>query len=256
MIGRPASFNRPFAYLRKNPQMWLSILLFSAGMGATVMKISTLAGALFGSGATMLGGWINELNTRRSTSEDKARREKDARDYLAPELRRMIERAIWIHERSCPNFIGASVENTGKPPGYELTTGDVKEDFLPFIPRLYPDATQFRDLPGEQASALVAFYDSLEATRSIVEQWWEREGQLPVNIFLGIMDSAKKSLKLALLCIEQFDLDKRFPPEYAAGKTLTERITMTLTFAEGALKHHIERSQAKQKAEAARPLKR
>jgi hypothetical protein len=40
--------------------------------------------ALFGAGAALLGAWITELNNRRSATEEKSRRQSEARQYLAP----------------------------------------------------------------------------------------------------------------------------------------------------------------------------
>jgi hypothetical protein len=52
----------------------LSAALFVAGAVFTALKVSTLAGALFGAGAAFLGSWITEINNRRTASEDKANR--------------------------------------------------------------------------------------------------------------------------------------------------------------------------------------
>ena len=109
-----------------------------------------------------------------------------ARAYLAPELHRTIERALYIHGRALANFICASAENGVKP-------NDRKEDFLPFRPSLYPTAPQIRDLPPEDAAALSAYYDSLNALSDNVNGWWEREGQLPVNIFNSFLHGVEKA---------------------------------------------------------------
>jgi len=237
-VSRYPVFGRTLGHIRKNPQLWLSGGLFLGGSFATVEKISTLAGALFGAGAAMLGAWINELNNRHSAVDEKLRRERDARQYLAPELYRAIERALYIHDRAIPNFICASAENEIKP-------NDLKDDFLPYWPVLYPNAPQFRDLPGNQASALITFYDSLHSLAKFVEDWWEREGQLPVNIFNMILHSADKSLRLALICIKEFDLEAMYPPQYEAWGTITFRINRSLSIAEQARNAHLARFEAK-----------
>jgi hypothetical protein len=132
---------------------------------------------------------------------DKLRRQSEARRYLAPELNRTIARALYIHSRAIPNFVCASAEHSIKP-------NDRKEDFIPYSPALYPHAPQCQDLAADDAMALIAFYDSLHSLTDFVNGWWEREGQLPVNIFNMILHHADKSLELALICVGKFDLER------------------------------------------------
>ena len=238
LIARYPGLGRPLSYIQRNPHLGLSVALFCGGSLATAYKVSTLAGALFGAGAALLGAWINELNSRRVASEEKLRRQSEAQQYLSPELYRTIERALYIHDRAIPNFICASAENDIKP-------NDLKEDFIPYWPVLYPNAPQFRKLPGDKATALINFYDSLHSLAKFAEEWWQREGQLPVNIFNMILHSADKSLRLALVCIKTFDLDKMYPPPYETWGTITSRIERSLSSAEEARKHHIARFEAK-----------
>ena len=226
-------------YIRRNPQMMLSGGLFCVGI-FTVGRFPPLAGALFGAGASLLGAWITELHNRSSQVEKTKKLQTDARQYLAPELHRTIERVLYIHERAIPNFICASAENDVKP-------NDLKDDFIPYWPVLYPNAPQFRDLSGDDAVSLIGFYDSLHALGDFVTSWWEREGQLPVNIFNMILHNADKSLRLAQVCIEKFELEKLFPPPYESWGTISTRIVNSLKFAEDARKHHIERFEAKAK---------
>jgi hypothetical protein len=237
-ITRYPAFGRALAYIRKNPHMGLSVVLFCVASIATAYQIATLAGALFGAGAALLGAWITELNTRRSTSEEKSRRQSDARLYLAPELYRTIQRALYIHERAIPNFICASTESQIKP-------NDLKDDFIPYWPVLYPNAPQLRDLPGDQAAALITFYDSLHSLAQFVGDWWEREGQLPVNIFNMILHNADKSLRFALICIKEFHLEQMYPAQHESSGTISSRIERSLSSAENARKQHIARFEAK-----------
>jgi hypothetical protein len=238
---------RTLDYIRKNPHMGLSVALFCVGSVAAAYQIATLAGALFGAGATLLGAWITELNNRHSTSEEKSRRQSDARQYLAPELYRTIERALYIHDRAIPNFGCASAENQIKP-------NDLKDDFIPYWPVLYPNAPQFRDLPGDKAAALVTFYDSLHSLAKMVEDWWEREGQLPVNIFNAILQNAGKSLRCALICIKEFDLEQMYPPQYESLGTISSRIERSLSSAEKALTQHMARFEAAKSPNKTKPV--
>lgn len=79
------------------------------------------------------------------------------------------------------------------------------------MPTLYPGASQFRDLSGDDAVTLIAFYDSLDSLEKFVGDWWERDGQLPVNIFNMIMTLSNKSQIHAENCIKRFDLETFFP---------------------------------------------
>ncbi|MFZ0424302.1 MAG: hypothetical protein WAL80_15615 [Xanthobacteraceae bacterium] len=165
-------------------------------------------------------------------------RQETARRYLSPELNRTIERVLYIHSRAIPNFICASAENNFKP-------NDLKEDFIPYRPTLYPSASEVRELPADDAAALSAFYDSLISLADFVNDWWGREGQLPVNIFNMIMHHAQRSLELALVCIEKFDLERQYPPKYEAHDTISSRIKRSMSSAADASKHHIARFEAK-----------
>jgi hypothetical protein len=229
-------------FVRKNPHMGLAALLFIVGIVALPTKLAIISGALFGAGASLLGAWINELNSRRSKAEEKTRTEADARRYFAAELNRTIERVLYIHERACPNYMAAVneyilVENKVKP-------NDLQTDFFPEMPVLYPGAPQFRELSGDDATALIAFYDSLHALDSFVTDWWEREGQLRVNIFNQMLHLSAKSLALALVCMQRFDLENLYPPPFEAWGTLTSRIERSLSFAKEMLEKHIARIEA------------
>ena len=234
----------------QNPQILLAAALFYFGWWATKDSASTLAGALFGAGATLIGTWISELNSRQAAALEHVRRHEEARRYFVPELYRTIERVLYVHGRAIPNFTCASAESDIKP-------SDLQQDFIPYWPVLYPNSAQFHDLSGDEATALVAFYDSLNTLAEFVRDWWNREGQLHVNLFLTILHSSEASLKLAKVCIEKFDLETLCPPPYAAWGTLTSRIDRSLSVSADAMKHHQERWQAKAGgATSPKPLRR
>jgi hypothetical protein len=226
---------RAFSYVQKNPQLGLAAVLFCAGVVALATHIAALAGALFGAGATLLGTWITEFNNGRVAAEERLQRHGQARQYLAPELRRAIVRALHIHERAIANFISASAEHEIKP-------DDLKVDFIPSWPVLYPNAPQVHELSGEEAVALIAFYDSLHSLAEIVNDWWEREGQLPVNN--AILHSADES-KLALVCVEKFGLEQLYPPRNEPVRTISSRIERSLSTVVKAREQHIARFAAK-----------
>jgi len=228
VMNRIASIGVP------SPHIVLSACLFGAG-GILLLTnvVPTVAGALFGAAASLLGAGITEFNKKKADAADKLRRETDARRYFAAELNRAIERMLYIHQRASANFICASTKT-------ELP-GDKREDFLPHMPTLYPDAPQFRDLSGDDAMALIAFYDVLRAQERSVEDWWQREGQLPVNIFNLFMRLSKDSLILAKDALVRFDLDRLYPPRYQAWKPLSERIEWELSNSARIMEAHLKR---------------
>ena len=190
---------------------------------------------------------VINVHAQLGNTADDARRQSEARKYLAPELQRTIERVLYIHGRAIANFICHSADNGIKP-------NDQKKDFLPYWPNLYPNAPQVRELNEQDAAALIAYYDSLHSLNDHVEDWWEREGQLPVNLFNSFLHDASKSLKIALTCIDKFGLEELFPPPYEAWGTLSARISQSLKSEDEARKHHLARFEAKAaKEKAARP---
>lgn len=227
---------RVSSYIKENPHMAVSNGLFCGGGIALWLNVTPLAGSLFGAGGALLGAWITELNKRRTEAEDKAEKETDAIAALAPELQRTIERAQYILDRAVVNFMCESSVNG-------LKTNDLQADFRPYLPTLYPSAPQVRDLPGEKAIALVRYYDSLNEISKHVDDWWEREGQLAVNIFNVLMHAAEKSLQLGLACVREFDLETRFPPPYESWGTLTSRIERSLDNATNARQHHLNQAE-------------
>ena len=229
---------RVLGYIKENPHMAVSVGLFCGGGVALALNITPLAGSLFGAGGALLGAWITELNKRRTDAEDKAKRGAEAADALAPELQRTIERVQYILDRASVNFSCESSVNGVK-------TKDLQIDFRPYLPTLYPSAPQVRDLPGEKAIALIRFYDSLNEISKHVDDWWEREDQLAVNIFNVLMHAAEKSLRLGLACIGEFDLEARFPPSYESWGTLTSRIDRSLDNAAKTRQHHMDRAEAR-----------
>lgn len=218
--------------------MAVSIGLFCGGGVALWQNIAPLAGSLFGAGGALLGAWITELNKRRTDAEDKAKKEAGAVAALAPELQRTIERVQYVLDRTVANFICESTVNGVK-------TNDLQADFRPYLPTLYPSAPQVRDLPGEKAIALIRYYDSLNEISKHVDDWWEREGQLAVNIFNVLMHTTEKSLRLGLICVREFDLETRFPPPYESWGTLTSRIERSLDNAAKTLQLHLDRAETR-----------
>lgn len=226
-------------YVQENPHMAVSLSLFCCGGAALWQNVTPLAGSLFGAGGALLGAWITELNKRRTDALDKAKKETGAVAALAPELQRSIERVRFILDRTVANFSCESSVDGAK-------TNDLQADFRPHLPSLYPSATQVRDLPGEKAIALIHYYDSLHELSNLVDDWWEREGQLAVNIFNVLMHSAEKSMRLGLVCVREFDLEKLFPPPYESWGSLSSRIELSLDSAATSRRHYIDQAEKHQ----------
>ncbi len=225
--------------IKENPHLVVSVVLFCFGGIALWQEVTPLAGSLFGAGGALLGAWITELNKRRTDSENKTKKETDAVAALAPELQRTIERVKYILDRTVANFACESSSNGTK-------TSDLQADFRPYLPALYPSSPLVRDLTGEKAIALIRYYDSLNELSNLVEDWWEREGQLAVNIFNVLMHAAEKSIRLGLVCVGEFDLEARFPPPYKSWGTLTSQIERSLDSAIKSRQHHLDRAEKRQ----------
>ena len=179
----------------------------------------------------------NSASEVHAATANPAKQHSEARRCLAPELQRTIDRVLFIHGRALANFVSHSADTKMKPT-------DLKQDFIPHWPKLYPNAPQFRDLVEEDAAALVAYYDSLHALNDDVNDWWGREGQLPVNLFNTFLHRASKCLRLALICIEKFELEALIPPPYESWGTISFRINQALKSEEQARSAHIARSEA------------
>jgi hypothetical protein len=184
---------------------------------------------------------IHQVINNRAPSagtEESLRRQSEGRRLLAPELQRTIDRVLYIHGRAIANFVSHSVGTNPRPT-------DLKQDFIPHWPSLYPNAPRVRDLTAEDAGALIDYYDSLHLLNDEVNEWWEREGQLPVNLFNVFLHKASKCLKLALICIDKFELEALIPPPYESWGTISSRINRSLKSEEQARNAHLTRFQAK-----------
>ena len=92
---------------------------------------------------------------------------------------------------------------------------------------------------------MTAYYDSLHALNDEVSDWWARDGQLAVNLFNVFRDKASRSLRLALVCVERFDLETLIPPPYESWGTISSRIRDALRSEEQIMQAHLQRAAAK-----------
>ncbi|MHA3541228.1 hypothetical protein ACX1G6_11090 [Yersinia enterocolitica] len=224
-------------FFQKNPHLGPAIFLFLLGtMFLTTKNFTAVAGALFGAGASLLGAWISDFNSQKKESLIKTKQESEARGYFIPELTRIIKRVIYIQERAIINYSitfgyinkniksGLDIANEIKEP---IKTGDLKEDFMPYLPRLYPNAPQFKELSGKDATSLIAFYDSLFEIELLIKDWWKREGQLEANLFNMIAHNSEKSLSLALECLTKLEIEN-FNDTAPPKDSLTYKILLAL----------------------------
>lgn len=181
---------------------------------------------------------VQDAPSVAALSDESPSRQREARRILAPELQRTIERVLFIHGRALANFLAHSTNSSLKP-------NDVKQDFLPHWPNLYPNAPVVRELAEDDAAALTAYYDSLHALNEEVNDWWARDGQLAVNLFNVFRNKASRSLRLALGCIERFDLETLIPPPYESWGTISSRIRDALRSEEQIMQAHLQRAAAK-----------
>lgn len=224
-------------FFRTNPHLGPSILLFALGMiFLLTMAFSAVSGALFGAGASLLGAWISDFNLRKKEIESKKQKERDAQKYLTPELLRTVVRVLKIQDRAIINYSRTARENNRSGvltyplhPGIQdmVDLGDKKEDFLPYLPLLYPNVNQFSDLPGDKAVKLITYYDSLFELETFVKDWWKREGQIPSNIFNSISHQSERSLRLALECLKEFQIENSIH-ELSHSQSISSRIESAL----------------------------
>jgi hypothetical protein len=234
-------FQEVWETLRRNPQLALSSALFFGGILGLAFGVPAIAGALFGAGATMLGAWITSNNLQRSSAAEKAARESSAKRFLTPELKRVIDKVLHIHQRALVNYSSAAADR-------ELP-GDIQADFVPFMPVLYPNAPQVHHLTGDDAVALVEFYDSLHALDKLVGHWYDRPGQKKVNIYNVILHDADRSLALAQACVPRFDIDTLYPAKHESVGPTSRQIERALSDSTKAHALHIKRFNEKQEEE-------
>jgi hypothetical protein len=207
------------------------------------LSLPTIQANFFGDNARLNVSSLDQSSNSAAANVAKAQstsRHSEARRFLAPELQRTIDRVLYIHSRATANFVSYSADTKVKPT-------DLKQDFIPHWPILYPNAPQVRDLAEEDAAALIAYYDSLHALNDDVNDWWGREGQLPVNLFNTFLHRVSKCLRLALICIEKFELETLIPPPYESWGTVSFRINQALKSEEQARNAHLARFEANAK---------
>lgn len=217
-------FNGLYRFTLSNPHLTLAFMLFGSGAALAFTELSTLAGAMIGGGATLLGSWISDFNTQRQEIKKKKEQEQDAKMFAQPELYRTIEKLLTIHSRALVNYNNWLEADLHKRNNIITDTGDIKNDFIPILPALYPNFEYIKHLPSKELFCLISYYDSLNELKDAALRPWDREGELKSNTFNWILQNAHSSLQQALNCIELFDLDNSTIQKHSGSKPLKKRI--------------------------------
>jgi hypothetical protein len=228
-------------WFNRQPQLASAGAVFLLGLLAiftglpTHLGSTTLAGALFGAGASFIGAWVAERNRVTAKKNAEARRMQAARVYFTPELARIIGQQVWALDRLVANFIMASVD---KP----MPQVEPWETFRPRRPVLYPAAAQFRDLSDSDATALTDFYDSVHGIAETIENWLETKTRQEINTWNVLMQSVRDSLRLGAVAVESFCPDRQLSPLMPASGTLMQNIVRSSDGTQQALNAHLARA--------------
>jgi len=218
----------------------LAVIVFALGYCAirtnfpTQLGSTTLAGALFGSGAAFIGAWVAEINRTATKKIAEERRMAAARVYFTPELARIVAQQISSLGRLVPNFTMASV---GKP----MPQVETWESFRPQRTVLYPTAAQFRDLSEADATSLINFYDSVHHITEIIDRWIETKTTQDVNSWNLLMQTVQNSLSVGEIAVRRFCPDRQLSPIMPASGTLIQNIERTRTIVRDTLAAHLSR---------------
>lgn len=225
----------------KHPNLSLTVIVFACGFLAilthfpTTEGSATLAGALFGAGAALIGAWVAERSRATAEKIAEERRLEAARIYFAPELARIIAQQIHVLGRLVPNFTMASV---GKP----MPQVETWESFRPARPVLYPAAVQFRDLSEADATSLINFYDSVHGIAEMIDSWVEIKTPQDVNSWNVLMQTVQNSLNIGKIAVQRFCPEGQLSPIAPASGTLIQGIVRADSMVQMALTAHLSRS--------------
>ncbi|WP_028219514.1 hypothetical protein [Paraburkholderia oxyphila] len=109
------------------------------------------------------------------------------------------------------------------------------------MPVLYPNAPQFHDLTGDDAVALVSFYDSLHGIDRLVNDWYDRPTQQKDNIFNVILYNVDQGLQNAQICVTRFEIDALYPARKEVAGVPSKQIERALSQSDKARDLHIRR---------------
>jgi hypothetical protein len=172
--------------------------------------MATLAGALFGAGAVLLGNWINRLNDRQRTVQELTDRRAQLKALISAELVDQAAGLIGAHE-----FIQAALEAEG---------GRLSLDLRRYWPRdmAFTDRLGSEILVLEQPaiSALASLRSNLAVSRLHMEEIAGTEGGAWGIHVAGVLRGIKHTIGVLAEAFQYIAPDSRLalqdhPPELA-----------------------------------------
>lgn len=197
-------------------------LILSSAQSASITAQTVTAGSIHFHSPAPLANY--DLSLARAAA---------AREFLSPELARILTQQLFIFDRAIVNFLCASTES--------LAPGDHWTTFLPSNPSLYPTATEIRDLPKEDATLLAEFYDSLHGIENMVSRWHDAETLWDMNMWNVLMQSAGDNVKMGVKAVERFCPTRQYSPLMPASGSLIERARVSMNIMQRTMAAHLER---------------
>jgi len=176
-------------------------------------------------------GQLTDIRHEKNAEE---RRTDISRTYLAPELARIVARQINILGRAVANFVTTSV---GKRPHPVDTWASLK----PWQPVLYPNAAEFRNLPAEDATLLVNFYDSLQEITDIVNSFVDNQDIADFNAWNVLMQKVQHNLSIGQRAVQIFCPERQYDATIPVAGTLLHQSERVISEAQAVLAAHLSR---------------
>lgn len=217
-------------FIPANPTKMLLHIYGGAAPGAALAFIDTDAG--WNAMPSVLTV-PTDFTLNKADDSPSAKTEAPPYDFFAPELARIFRQQIRVLDRVTVNFICAS---TRQP-----LPGDSWASLKPLSPTLYPNAHQFCELPGADATLLVRFYDSLQAITDTINSYIDQWPTTDVNAWNGLMHQVRNSLSLGEKAMKIFGADKPFNEAGPASGTMLNQYQRAMSGAEKALSAHLAR---------------
>jgi len=218
-------------YIPADPTKMVLHIFGGAAPGAAEVFIDTDAGwnAMPSVRTVTTDFALNQADTTAAAP----RKDPALHEFFAPELARIFRQQIRALDRITANFICASAK--------QPLPGDSWASLKPSRPVLYPEASQFRELPATDATLLVAFYDSLQGVTDTLDSYIDQWPITDVGAWNGIMHQVRNSLGLGEKAIKVFCADKPFNEGAPASGTMLNQYQRVTAWAQRALDAHIAR---------------
>jgi hypothetical protein len=146
-----------------------------------------------------------------------------------PELAQAFRRQVYVLDRVLVNYSTTANELVGR--SQIVRPNDTWESLKPAQPRLFPNATVYRDLSTSDAELLAEFYGAVSDVADLIESFARAEALTNYNAWNVLMHKVENSLRLGDLAIETFCPDRVFDPASPAGGTLLSQSQRVLAAA-------------------------